>query len=146
MTDVTALTIRELVDGLDAGQFSSVELTRAYLERIERLEPTVRAYITVTPERALSDARHADERRAAGENGLLLGVPLGIKDVISTRDVETTCASQILKGYVPVFDATVVRKLTEAGMVMLGKLNMDEFAMGSSTENSGYLSPAIVDL
>ena len=138
MTDVTALTIRELVDGLDAGQFSSVELTRAYLDRIERLEPTIRAYITVTPERALADAQKADERRAAGENGLLLGVPLGIKDVISTRGVETTCASQILKGYEPVFDATVVRKLTEAGMVMLGKLNMDEIAMGSSTENSGY--------
>ncbi|RIK21862.1 MAG: Asp-tRNA(Asn)/Glu-tRNA(Gln) amidotransferase GatCAB subunit A [Chloroflexi bacterium] len=96
------------------------------------------AYITVTPERALEDARRADQRRAAGEDAPLLGVPLGIKDVLSTRGVETTCASKILEGYVPIFDATVVERLYGAGMVMLGKLNMDEFAMGSSTENSAY--------
>ncbi|MBK8135080.1 MAG: Asp-tRNA(Asn)/Glu-tRNA(Gln) amidotransferase subunit GatA [Chloroflexi bacterium] len=138
MIDVTALTIGEILAGLEAGQFSSVELTKAYLERIAQVDPTLKAYITVTPERALADAQHADTRRAAGETAPLLGVPLAIKDVISTKGVETTCASKILKGYVPVYDATVIRRLTDAGMVMLGKLNMDEFAMGSSTENSGF--------
>ena len=138
MIDVTALTIGDILAGLEAGQFSSVELTKAYLERIAQVDPTLKAYITVTPERALADAQHADTRRAAGETAPLLGVPLAIKDVISTKGVETTCASKILKGYVPVYDATVIRRLTDAGMVMLGKLNMDEFAMGSSTENSGF--------
>ncbi len=138
MTDITSLTIGEILAGLRGRQFSSVELTQAYLDRIDRLEPTIHAYITVTPERALEDARRADQRRAAGEDAPLLGVPLGIKDVLSTRGVETTCASKILEGYVPIFDATVVERLYGAGMVMLGKLNMDEFAMGSSTENSAY--------
>ncbi|MBK9123163.1 MAG: Asp-tRNA(Asn)/Glu-tRNA(Gln) amidotransferase subunit GatA [Chloroflexi bacterium] len=138
MTDITALTIGEMLAGMRDRQFSSVELTQAFLDRIERLEPTIHAYITVTPERALEDARRADQRRAAGEDAPLLGVPLGIKDVLSTRGVETTCASKILEGYVPIFDATVVERLYRAGMVMLGKLNMDEFAMGSSTENSAF--------
>lgn len=143
MIDVTALTIGGILAGLDAGQFSSVELTRAYLERIAQIDPTVNAYITVTPERALADAERADALRAdarAADNPIppLLGVPLAIKDVISTKGVETTAGSKILKGYVPVFDATVTRRLIDAGMVMLGKLNMDEFAMGSSTENSGF--------
>lgn len=138
MLDVTTLTLSEIVAGLNAGTFSSVDLTRAYLDRIEQVEPKVQAFITVTGEQALAAAERADQRRKAGENAPLLGVPLGIKDVLSTKGVQTTSGSQILKGYVPVFDATAVKRLLDAGMVMLGKLNCDEFAMGSSTENSGY--------
>lgn len=137
-TNLTELTITEALAKLDAKEISSVELTRAYLDQIARLDDQIKAYITVTPDLALAAAEAADQARAAGENKPLLGIPLGIKDVFSTKGVETTCASKILKGYVPVFDATVVARLHEAGMVMLGKLNMDEFAMGSSTENSGY--------
>ncbi len=137
-TNLTELTITEALAKLDAKEISSVELTRAYLDQIARLDDQIKAYITVTPDLALAAAEAADQARAAGENKPLLGIPLGIKDVFSTKGVETTCASKILKGYVPVFDATVVARLHEAGMVMLGKLNMDEFAMGSSTENSAF--------
>jgi aspartyl-tRNA(Asn)/glutamyl-tRNA(Gln) amidotransferase subunit A len=138
MTDLTGLTISRILDGLAAGEFSSVELTRAYLDRIAAVDPMIRAFITVTPERALADAEKADQHRKDGDTRPLLGVPLAIKDVISTEGIETTAASKILKGYVPVFNATCVQRLIEAGMVMLGKLNMDEFAMGSSNENSGF--------
>jgi aspartyl-tRNA(Asn)/glutamyl-tRNA(Gln) amidotransferase subunit A len=143
MTQLTDLTLTQALSQLDSGEISSVELTRAYLERIERLDRRLGAYLTVTPEAALQAARAADQLRAEGQTARaagkpLLGIPLGIKDVLSTKGVETTCASKILKGYVPVFDATCVARLREAGMVMLGKLNMDEFAMGSSNENSGF--------
>lgn len=138
MTDLTRLTISEALDALRKGEITSVELTRAYLERIEQLEPSLRAYITLTPDRALADAEKADKMRANGEELPLLGIPMAIKDVLSTDGVETTCGSKILKGYVPVYDATVVKWLQDAGTVMLGKANMDEFAMGSSTENSAY--------
>ncbi len=138
MTALTELSLSAALDAMRRKDMSAVELTRAYLERIDALEPSLRAYITMTPERALADAARADEARAAGDDRPLLGIPLAIKDVLSTRDIQTTCASQILKGYVPVYDATVVKRLTDAGMVMLGKANMDEFAMGSSTENSSY--------
>jgi aspartyl-tRNA(Asn)/glutamyl-tRNA(Gln) amidotransferase subunit A len=138
MVDVTTLTLSDIVAGLESGAFSSVEVTRAYLARIEQVEPQVRAFITLTPERALADAERADARRKAGERAPLLGVPVGIKDVLSTKGVQTTAGSKILEGYVPVFDATSVRRLLEAGVVVVGKLNCDEFAMGSSTENSAY--------
>lgn len=138
MLDVTTLTLGEIVVGLDAGTFSSVELTSAYLARIEQVEPKVQAFITVTGEQALAAAEQADRRRKAGERLPLLGVPLGIKDVLSTKGMQTTAGSKILGGYVPVFDATSVSRLTEAGALILGKLNCDEFAMGSSTENSAY--------
>ncbi len=136
MAELTQLTISEALAQLSAKAISAVDLTRAYLDRIEQLEPTLHAYITVTRERALADAQAADQARAAGDNRPLLGIPLAIKDVISTKGVETTCGSKILNGYVPVFNATVIQQLEAAGMVMLGKTNMDEFAMGSSTENS----------
>lgn len=137
MTRLIDLTISEALAKLDAGEISSVELTQAHLDQIEQLDTQVKAYTTVTPERALQQAKAADALRAKGEKRPLLGIPMGMKDVLSTKDVETTCASKILRGYVPVFDATCVSRLYDAGMVMLGKTNMDEFAMGSSTENSG---------
>lgn len=138
MTDLTLLTLTQALHGLHDRQFSAVELTRAYLDRIQQLEPTIKAFITVTPERALADAEKADQARANGDTSPLLGIPVAIKDVLSTTGVETTCGSQILKGYIPVYTATAAQKLDDAGTIMLGKTNMDEFAMGSSTENSAF--------
>ncbi len=138
MSELTDLTITEALAALRARECSAVDLTRAYLDRIAQLEPTIQAYLTITTDYAMQAAEKADEARAAGENKPLLGIPMGIKDVLSTKDVETTCASKILKGYVPIFSATCVERLEAAGMVLLGKTNMDEFAMGSSTENSGF--------
>lgn len=139
-TALTDLTISEALARLRAGEITSVALTQAHLDQITRHEEQVKAYLTVTPELALEQAEAADAAYARGEQAPLQGIPLAIKDVLSTAGVETTCASKILKGYVPLFDATAVARLKQAGMVMLGKLNMDEFAMGSSTENSGYFN------
>lgn len=136
MTDLLNLTLSQALAQLRAREISSVELTQAYLDRIQQLEPSIHAFIRVTPERALQDAAAADAARAQGDDRPLLGVPLAIKDVISTQGVETTCGSNILTGYKPVFNATLMQRLENAGMVLLGKTNMDEFAMGSSTENS----------
>ena len=134
------LTIHAALDGLRAGTFTSVELTQALLDRIAAVDGDVKAYLTVTAERALAQAAQADVRRHNGDDAPLLGVPLAIKDVLSTAGVETTCGSRILKGYIPPFTATAVQRLETAGMVMLGKTNTDEFAMGSSTENSAYFT------
>ncbi len=136
MSDLTDLTLAQALTSLRAREISAVDLTKAYLQRIEQLEPTIHAFITVTAERALRDAEAADQARAAGDDRPLLGIPLAIKDVFSTQGIETTCGSNILVGYNPVFSATSFKNLEAAGMVMLGKTNMDEFAMGSSTENS----------
>jgi aspartyl-tRNA(Asn)/glutamyl-tRNA(Gln) amidotransferase subunit A len=121
-------------------QTSSVELTQAVLRRIEEVDGRVQAYLRTAPGEALESAAQADQRRAQGEDGPLLGIPLAIKDVLCTQGMETTCGSRILQGFVPPFDATVVAKLRQAGSVLLGKTNTDEFAMGSSTENSGYFT------
>jgi len=137
MTKLTDLSISAALEKLRAGDITSVELTQAHLDQIEQYDSQIRAYITVTHDEALAQAGAADAARKNGEDKALLGIPLALKDVLSTKDVETTCASKILKGYVPLFDATCVARLRKAGMVMLGKANMDEFAMGSSTENSG---------
>ncbi|MSQ33922.1 MAG: Asp-tRNA(Asn)/Glu-tRNA(Gln) amidotransferase subunit GatA [Dehalococcoidia bacterium] len=132
------LTIHEAGDLLRARQVSSVELTRAALERIDRVEERVKAFVTLTPELALAQAQDADGRLRAGDATRLTGVPGVIKDVICTQGVRTTCSSRMLENFVPPYDATVVRRLKDAGLVMLGKANMDEFAMGSSTENSAF--------
>ena len=138
MTDLTSLTLSAALAKLRARDISALELTNAHLSRIEARDPHIGAFLTVTADLARQQARQADQLRARGEDRPLLGIPIAIKDVLSTKGIETTCASRILKGYTPIFDATAVARLYDAGAIMLGKLNMDEFAMGSSTENSGY--------
>jgi aspartyl-tRNA(Asn)/glutamyl-tRNA(Gln) amidotransferase subunit A len=132
------LFIGELAERLGKRQISSVELTRHFLSRIERLNPALNAFITLTADRALQDAAAADARLGAGERGPLLGIPLIHKDIFCTDGVKTSCGSRMLDNFVAPYDATVVARLKSAGTVMLGKSNMDEFAMGSSNETSYY--------
>ena len=131
----------ELSSMLENKKISSVELTEAVFDRIDKVEDKVNAYVTLNKENALKTAAETDEKRANGEKlSPLAGIPVGIKDNISTKGLNTTCSSKMLEKYKPPFNATVVEKLNDAGVVVTGKLNMDEFAMGSSTENS-YFGP-----
>ena len=137
MTELTDLTIETALKGLKNKEFTSVELTQAHIDMMEK-HKDLYAFITETPDLALKQAKASDEKRASGDVGLLEGVPLGIKDLFCTYDVQTTAASRILEGFIPKYESTVTTNLFNNGTVMLGKTNLDEFAMGSSTTTSYY--------
>ncbi len=138
MSNLCYLTIRELLNKLKASEITSEEVTKAYLDRISELDKKINSYVTVDVEGALEQAREADKKRSNGDEGALLGVPLALKDLIVTKGLRTTCSSKILENFVPPYDAFVTKKLKEAGAVIIGKTNMDEFAMGSSSETSYF--------
>lgn len=138
MSNLYDMTAVELGKLLSERRASSVEITRAVLDRIEQVEKNVHAFVTVSPEEALKMAEEADRRLASGSAGPLTGIPIAVKDNMCVRGQRTTCGSHILANFVPPYDATVVRLLKEAGMVVVGSANMDEFAMGSSTETSHW--------
>jgi aspartyl-tRNA(Asn)/glutamyl-tRNA(Gln) amidotransferase subunit A len=140
MMDIHLQTMSELASGLAEGEFTSVELTRALLDRITALDDKLNAFVTVTATEALAAAGRADEARASGTGGALNGLPIIHKDIFCTRGIKTSCGSKMLDNFVSPYDATVVEKLADAGAVVLGKSNMDEFAMGSSNETS-YFGP-----
>ncbi len=138
MSDLTRLSLAAIRDGLKAKEFTSVEVTDAYLGAIEAANPRLNAYISVEAEQARRMAAASDEKLARGDGGILEGVPLGIKDLFATRGTHTQAGSHILDGFKPEYESFVTRNLWQDGAVMLGKLNMDEFAMGSSNETSYY--------
>ncbi len=138
MSELWQLTVAEAADLLRRRTTTSYELTESVLKRIADVDGRIRAYIRVTDDLALRQAAEADRRLAQGDATALTGIPFSLKDIISTKGIPTTCASRILENFVPVYDATVTARLLDAGAVLVGKTNMDEFAMGSSTENSAF--------
>jgi len=132
------LTIHEASELLRSRKVSAVELAEAYRQRIEQLEPSLKAFTTTTAELSLKQAESADQMYKHGKATPLTGIPMAIKDAFCTAGVRTTCSSRMLENFIPSHDATVISRLKDVGMVMLGKTNMDEFAMGSSTENSAF--------
>lgn len=141
MTDITKLTIRQTVDGFKNKKFSSQEVTEAYIQNIEK-NRNLNAFVTESFDLALTQSKKSDEKILAGNGGDLEGVPLGIKDLFCTKNLRTTCGSKMLENFVPTYESTVTQKLLDAGSVTLGKLNMDEFAMGSGNTNS-YFGPVV---
>ncbi len=141
MSDLTRLTLAEARDGLSARKFSAVELNQSFIDAVAGAK-SLNVYLVETPEKALAQAKASDERIARGEAGPLEGIPLGVKDLYATEGVQTTAASHILEGFIPQYESTVTANLWRDGATMLGKLNLDEFAMGSSNETS-YFGPAI---
>ncbi|MDB5443096.1 MAG: gatA, partial [Phenylobacterium sp.] len=137
MSQLTSLTLKAALDGLEAKTFSSAELTQAHVDAVEAAR-ALNAYVLETPEQALAMAKASDARRARGEAGRLDGAPLGIKDLFCTEGVRSTAGSKILGDFKPTYESTVTANLWRDGAVMLGKLNMDEFAMGSSNETSAF--------
>jgi aspartyl-tRNA(Asn)/glutamyl-tRNA(Gln) amidotransferase subunit A len=138
MTALIDLSLSQILAQLNAGTLTSVEITTAYLDSIAAQDEVLGAYLHVDREAALAAAQAADDARANGDTRPLLGVPMAIKDLITTEGVVTTAGSKILEGYTPIYDATVIRKLKDAGYVLIGKVNLDEFGMGGSNENSGF--------
>ena len=137
--NVEKLTVKEILNGLDKKEFTSVELVNAYFDRIEKYENEIGAFVTLTKEEALKAAESSDAKRANGEKlGKLEGVPIAIKDNMCTKGIKTTCSSRMLEDFIPPYDATVIEKLKAEGAVIIGKTNMDEFAMGGSTETSYF--------
>ncbi|MBK50028.1 MAG: Asp-tRNA(Asn)/Glu-tRNA(Gln) amidotransferase GatCAB subunit A, partial [Chloroflexi bacterium] len=140
MPDINKLTIHETRDLLDSGQVSSVELTKRFIERIDSVDPSVKAFVTVSSDVAIMQAEKADKSISQGKQSYLTGIPIQLKDNLCTKGILTTCSSHMLKDFVPPYDAHVTTKLQESGAVLIGKGNLDEFAMGSSTENSAFYS------
>jgi aspartyl-tRNA(Asn)/glutamyl-tRNA(Gln) amidotransferase subunit A len=144
MSEIVDLSLGEMLTAIHAGEISSREVTAAYLERIERLDPEIHAFLTINPDEALSQADEADKliqnfrREPERDLPALTGVPIAVKDVLCVKDMRCTCGSLILENFIPPYNATAVERLNQAGVVILGKTNTDEFAMGSSTENSAY--------
>ena len=137
--DLTKLTIKEAHEGLKKKEFTSVDLTKAYLEKIKETDGEINAYLSVTEELALSQAKESDKKIVTGNFGYLCGIPCSIKDSILVEGQKCTAASKILENYIAPYDATVIEKLKEQGVVILGKTNTDEFTMGVSTENSAFM-------
>jgi len=139
MTDLNKLKIREAHEGLKAKKFSSSDLTKACFDEIKKRDKDINAYVSLDEEGALKSAAEIDAKIAKGEDiPMLAGIPAGIKDLINTRGVKTTCCSPFLKDFVPPYDATVIERLKKNGLVILGKTNLDEFACGASTEHSCF--------